>query len=88
VTNEQYDAISRKLHMLVRLAALSFVADKPQQEKIMMLSSAGFQPKEIAEICGSTANTVRVALSTIRKKRRSRKSIVKPPPNAANDSAG
>jgi DNA-binding CsgD family transcriptional regulator len=54
----------------------------------MMLSSAGFQPKEIAEICGTTANTVRVALSTIRKKRRSRKSIVKPPPNAANDSAG
>ena len=87
MTNEQYDAISRKLHMLVRLAALSVVADKPQQEKIVMLSNAGFQPKEIADICGTTANTVRVALSTIRKKRKNRKSIVKPSQNAANDSA-
>ena len=87
MTNKRSDAISRKLHMLVRLAALSFVADKPQQEKIMMLSSAGFQPKEIADICGTTANTVRVALSTIRKKRKNRKNIVKTSQNAINDSA-
>ena len=50
MTNQQYDEISQKLDMLVRLAALSFVKDRPQQEKIMMLSGAGFQPKEIAGI--------------------------------------
>jgi DNA-directed RNA polymerase specialized sigma24 family protein len=86
VTNEQYEVIERKLHMLVRLAALSFVGDKPQQDKIMMLSSAGFQPKEIADICGTTPNTVRVALSTIRKKRGKRKGIPKAPKNTINDS--
>ena len=87
MTNEQYDAISRKLHMLVRLAALSFVADKPQQQKIMMLSSAGFQPKEIADICGTTANTVRVALSTIRRKHKTRKGKARSAENVSNNSA-
>jgi len=69
MTDDQFDAISRKLDILVRLSALSFVADKAQKEQVMMLSSAGFRPKEIADICGTTPNTVRVALSTMRKKR-------------------
>lgn len=72
MTNDQYDAISGKLDLLVRLSALSYVADKPQHEQIKMLSNAGFQPKEIANICGTTANTVRVALSTMRRKQKKR----------------
>jgi DNA-directed RNA polymerase specialized sigma24 family protein len=69
MTDDQFDAISRNLDILVRLSALSFVAERPQKDQIMMLSNAGFRPKEIADICGTTANTVRVALSTMRKKR-------------------
>jgi DNA-binding CsgD family transcriptional regulator len=68
MTNDQFNSISRKLDILVKLSALSFLTDKTQQERIKMLSGIGFQPKEIADICGTTANTVRVALSTMRKK--------------------
>lgn len=83
MTNDQYEAISQKIDMLVRLLALSIVADKKQNEKIMMLSDAGFQPKDIADICGTTANTVRVALSTMRKKTKSKG---KKPKKMVNDS--
>ena len=72
MTNDQFDAISRKLDILVRVSALSFVAGRPRQEQLMMLSTAGFRPKEIAEICGTTANAVRVALSTMRSKSKRR----------------
>lgn len=70
MNESQFDAISRKLDILVRLTALSYTADKKQQERIMMMSAAGFQPKEIAELLGTTANNVRVALSTMRKKKK------------------
>jgi DNA-directed RNA polymerase specialized sigma24 family protein len=73
MTNEQYNVILQKLNMLVRLAALTFVSDKSNQEKIIMLRGAGFQPMDIADICGTTANTVRVALSTNRKKAKKKK---------------
>jgi DNA-directed RNA polymerase specialized sigma24 family protein len=59
------------------LAALSLIADKPQQERMIMLSTAGFQPKEIADICGTTSNTVRVSLSTMRKKGKGKQSKTK-----------
>lgn len=72
MTKEQFEAISRKLDLLVRMSALSHIADKKRQEQIMMLSNAGFQPKEIADILGTTANSVRVALSTMRKKKKSK----------------
>ena len=71
MNESQFDAISRKLDLLVRLTALSYVAEKRQKEQVLMLSVAGFQPKEIAEILSTTSNTVRVALSTMRKKKRS-----------------
>ena len=51
-------------------------ADKPQRERIRLLSSAGLAPLEIAKALGTTANTVRVALVGIRKsggRRRTRK---------------
>ncbi|MEE9167745.1 MAG: hypothetical protein V3U24_09860 [Candidatus Neomarinimicrobiota bacterium] len=68
MTDDHFKTISRKLDLLVRLAAHSLVADKKQREQIMLLSNASFQPKEIAEILGTTPNTVRVALSAMRKR--------------------
>ncbi len=70
MTDEQFDAISRKLDLLVGLTALSYVADKKQPEQIMMLKAAGFEPKKTAEILGTTSNTVSVTLSKILKKKR------------------
>lgn len=51
-----------------RLLAILVTKDIDQQkEKIEVLNNAGFQPTEIAEFLDTTANTVNVALSAIRK---------------------
>jgi DNA-directed RNA polymerase specialized sigma24 family protein len=69
-------AVLARLDMIIRLLAASIAADKPQRERIRLLSSAGLAPQEIAHALGTTSNTVRVALVGIRKsgrKRRTRK---------------
>jgi hypothetical protein len=52
---------------MVRLSSIIAVGDKKQIDQIERLSKAGFQPKEIAELLGTTANTVSVALTKIKK---------------------
>jgi len=70
-------AILSRLDRIIRLLAASIAADKPQRERIRLLSSAGLAPQEIAQALGTTSNTVRVALVAIRKRgggrRRTRK---------------
>lgn len=70
MTEQQFEQISRKIDVLTRLAALSLVAGKKQQDQALLLSNAGFRPKDIAEILGTTRNTVSVALSIMRSKKR------------------
>lgn len=67
---EPWSDVSAKLDTLIRLSALNLVRDiKTQQEQIALLSDAGFQPKEIADVLLTTSNTVNVALNRIRKER-------------------
>jgi DNA-binding CsgD family transcriptional regulator len=47
-------------------------AGQTQKDQILALSTAGFGPKEIAELLATTSNTVNVALSTSRKERASK----------------
>ncbi len=62
------DEILRRLDMLVRLQAQSLVSNlESQKEKTLFLAKAGFEPKGIAQILGTTRNTVSVALSNARK---------------------
>ncbi|MCI4644641.1 MAG: hypothetical protein MRY64_07655 [Hyphomonadaceae bacterium] len=62
------DEILRRLDMLVRLQAQSLVSNlESQKEKTLFLAKAGFESKEIAQILGTTRNTVSVALSNARK---------------------
>ena len=61
------EQIVRRLDVIVGLLVHSVTAEKTQVEKIQALSAAGFQPKEIARIIGTTPNTVRVAMSVSRK---------------------
>jgi len=68
MTDDQYQNFSKKLDILIRLTAFSLIENKKQNEQFLLLSNAGFQPKEIAEIVGTTSNTVRVGLSSMRKK--------------------
>lgn len=63
------EAILHKLDIVVQLLA-SLIADKHEtlETKAMALNRAGITPTEIATICGTTGNTVRVALTKARKK--------------------
>lgn len=66
-------AVVSRLDRILRLLAANVAVEKPQRERIRILSSAGLAPKEIAGALGTTANTVRVALTGIRKSQRRRR---------------
>jgi DNA-directed RNA polymerase specialized sigma24 family protein len=69
--DKQFEELTNKLNLITKLLALNLVKDfKIQKDQIIMLSSFGFQPSEIAELLGTTANTVNVVLSRARKKER------------------
>ncbi len=61
------EQIVRRLDVIVGLLVQAVTSEKTQAEKIKALSVAGFQPKEIARIIGTTPNAVRVALHFSRK---------------------
>ncbi len=52
---------------IIKILALTLPKDLTQSDKIVLLSDAGFQPKEIANILGTTANTVSVTLSKVKR---------------------
>lgn len=65
------EALLKKLDMSNRLLALNLIKDSPSlKDKIEKLSSLGFGPSEIADILGTSANYVGVALTRIRKGQR------------------
>ena len=70
---DELQNLNKKVDILVKLVACGLTAGKTQQECITILSRAGLQPKVIAELLGTTPNTVRVALTTMRKKRRKKR---------------
>jgi DNA-binding NarL/FixJ family response regulator len=59
--------ILEELKIIKKLLAHNLLTGSSQTKHIEKLSTFGFQPKDIAEILGTTANTVNVALSRIRK---------------------
>lgn len=63
---ESYD-FSKKIDTFNRLLAISLVNGKRQRDQIRLLSVAGMGPKEIADLIGTTPNTVNVALTALRK---------------------
>lgn len=67
IDQEIGERILQRLDAIVGLLIHAVTAEKTQTEKIQALSVAGFQPKEIARIIGTTPNTVRVAMSVSRK---------------------
>ena len=60
--------ISGKLDTLIKLMAASITVGKKQIDQIRILYCAGITPKQVAEMLGTTGNTVNVALSNLRKK--------------------
>jgi DNA-directed RNA polymerase specialized sigma24 family protein len=55
--------------------------DQKQRKQIEILDGIGFKPIEIAVLIGTTANNVRVALHSIRKKGKSPKGETEEPSN-------
>jgi DNA-binding CsgD family transcriptional regulator len=66
--SENTQDLAKRMDLLTRLFAVHLVNGKSQREQIRLLSIAGMGPKEIADLLGTTPNTVNVALSTLRKK--------------------
>lgn len=65
-------AIIEKLDILIRLVATELVQGKSQRDQIELLSKANLQPREIADLIGTTSNTVSVNLTAIRKAKKKR----------------
>lgn len=70
---DELQNINKNLETLVKLIACGISEGKTQQEGIAILSKSGLQPKNIAALLGTTPNTVRVALTAIRKKHKKTK---------------
>ena len=66
----QLRAIEQKLDVLIRLMAIRMTADKSQSDQIILLNKANFQPKEIADLLGTTPNAVSVSLSKMRRRQK------------------
>jgi DNA-directed RNA polymerase specialized sigma24 family protein len=67
------ERILQKMDQLLRILALMATKDKKQREQIAFLDQAGLQPKHIAELLGTSSNTVRVELVALRKTGSSKK---------------
>ncbi len=61
--------ILHELKIIKRVLVYNLVAGARQSEQIDKLNSVGFQQKEIADILGTTRNTVNVALNRLKKSR-------------------
>ena len=65
--NPSLTDVSTKLDQVIRLLALTVVASKKQREQIALLSRAGLDRHEIADLLGTTPGTVSVELSILKK---------------------
>ena len=63
-----YKELLEELKRISKILVLIAAEGKSQKEQIIILDRIGFAPKEIAELLGTTSNTVRVRLSEERKK--------------------
>ncbi len=64
--------LEQKLDLIARLLAALVTRDLRQRDQIAVLNKVGLAPREIADLVGTSANTVRVELVHIRKKRSTR----------------
>ena len=60
------------LKRISNLLALIATKELNTTERILMLNSIGFNPGEIADLLGTTRNTVSVRISEAKKKRRTK----------------
>ncbi len=66
-----------KLDKIVRILAVIATKGLRRREQIALLNQASLQPKDIADLLGTSSNTVRVELVALRKKQGSKKGRAK-----------
>jgi DNA-binding MarR family transcriptional regulator len=66
--DKQFATLMEKLDTMSRLLVLNIVAGKKFIEQVAALSSAGFMPKEIADLLGKTPHNVSVQLDKLKKR--------------------
>lgn len=79
---KKLDTLAKKIDILTKVTAISvqkekLLEKKKQKEQIKMLDKLGFSPSLIALVLGTTPNTVNVALSKLRKKKKKGKQTEK-----------
>ena len=73
LTGASNDPVVRQLERIANLLGLLVTHGKPQVEQIAVLSGAGYSSAEIAQLIGTTRNTVSVALSHMKAARKQKK---------------
>ena len=63
------EELTNELRMTNKLLVLSILQGKTQNECILLLNRVGFRQKEIAELIGTTPNTVNSAIQKAKKKK-------------------
>jgi Holliday junction resolvasome RuvABC DNA-binding subunit len=66
----QFDDISRKMDMLIRLSAMNAVSEMNLTEQVTALTSLGFKPSEIAAVLAKPLNIITATLSYSQKRRK------------------
>jgi DNA-binding CsgD family transcriptional regulator len=56
------------LERISKLLAANVIQSKSMREQIKLLTDVGFTPQEISEITGTSANTIRVTKTLMKKK--------------------
>jgi CRP-like cAMP-binding protein len=76
VNQDSDQILASELKIVSRLLALSLIDGKKQREQIELLATAGMDRHAIAELVGTTAGTVSVEMSNLKKQgaRRGRRS--------------
>jgi hypothetical protein len=68
------DRVEAQLNTVIRLLALSVIPDGHSlKDRAVRLHRAGLAPKDIAALCGTTANTVSVVLSAAKREGKARR---------------
>jgi DNA-directed RNA polymerase specialized sigma24 family protein len=70
ISNEEQ--IVTQLDQIRRILAVMATKGLKQRDRITTLDQAGLSPKDIADLLGTSSNTVRVELVGLRKARRAR----------------
>jgi CRP-like cAMP-binding protein len=67
VNQDADQKLTTELRLVSRLLALSLIDGKKQREQIELLATAGMDRHVIAELVGTTAGTVSVEMSNLKK---------------------